>query len=377
MKTAASGIFVLILAVGFACLSPVAVRTLRGSSGGVRTRIDAITKKCRAEFPARYFFVDLNGLYARCTGRRLCNRVFRRDDGMLVRAKSGTPLDPGRCSAGIASLSDDLAKNGTEFIFVQLPGKPDRGGELLTACVDTILSALSAANVKTVDLRDRYSGTDASLERYFFRTDHHWNMDAVIDAAELLSRRLGAENVFGRDRWERRVLRRWFLGSQGKRTGVCFGGVDDLAYYVPRHGGVYMIELTRQDGTVERASGGFEINMDLFFLESRGDVHEENAYKIYRGIGGITPCVRHRHPGAPVRKRVAVIGDSFVRPLEACLSAAVEDLLVVDPRYPCGTSSVKEKITAFRPDVVMLCINPFALVRNKGVYPQYAFCEFP
>jgi hypothetical protein len=54
----------------------------------------------------------------------------------------------------------------------------------------------------------------------------------------------------------------------------------------------------------------------------------------------------------------------------------VEDLLVIDPRYPCGTSSVREKIMSYRPDVVMLCINPFALVRNKGAYPQYAFTEF-
>ena len=257
MNSLAPVIFVLSLAAGFACLAPVAVRSVQETrDGGVRARIRAVAKICRSEFPSRYFFVDLNGLYARCTGRRLCNRVCRRSDGILVRANSGVPLDPVRCAEGVRALAAELKGIGSDFVYVQLPGKPDLGGERLMACVDKALAAMSDMGVETIDLRKRYSGTDEQLARWFFRTDHHWNMDAVVDAADLLSRRLGAENGFGRDRWERRVLRRWFLGSQGKRTGVWFGGIDDLAYFVPRADGAYSIELTRADGTVEKASGG-------------------------------------------------------------------------------------------------------------------------
>ena len=341
--------------------------------------VGTVRKTCQTRFPLRTAFVDLNGLWARMTGRRLCNNVFRRPDGLLVRAKVGEPLDPVRCADGILALANDVQASGAAFTFVQLPGKPDRGGGHLTAVVDRLQRELATRGIATLDLRDRYAGTDERLGRYFFRTDHHWNMAAVLDAAGILADRMQTDGArfFAIEKWERRELKDWFLGSQGKRTGVFFGGLDDLVYYLPRGQGSYLLQFTSPDGTVRTAEGGFDVNIDALVETNCGDVHQENAYKIYRGIGGVWPCVRHRHADAPIRKRVALIGDSFVRPLEACLSAALSDLLVIDPRYPCGGTSVREKLGRFNPDEVFVCINPFALIKNKGLYPQYAFCEFP
>ena len=378
MMKAALAIFLMAaLLAGFVRLAPVAVRAACSATGGVRERIAAVQKACRAEFPGRYFFVDLNGLYARCTGRRLCNNVRRLDGGMLVRAKVGETLDPARCAAGVADIAGEHAARGARVVYVQLPGKPDGGAERLRAAADALLAALASSGVETLDLRGRYAGSPELLERYFFRTDHHWNMDAVLDAAGVLAAKFGDARVLRPDGWVKRELPSTFLGSQGKRTGQWFAGVDSLSYYEPVRTGDYCIELAGGDGRAESHAGGFDVVLDPGILSSRLDVHEENAYKVYRGIGGIWPCVRYRHADADNEMRLAVIGDSFVRPLGALLSAAFVDVLVVDPRYPCGGVSVRRRVREFAPDVLIVAYNPYALVLPKGMYATYALFEFP
>jgi len=367
----------LALFAGFLRLAPVAAWVAREAGGGARERIAAVQKACRAEFPLRRFFIDLNGLYVRCAGRRLCNNVMRMEDGMLVRAKVGAILDLDRCAAGVSDIAAEFASRGTRVIYAQLPGKPDGGGDRLAAATDALLAGLASSGVETLDLRGRYAGSSGLLARYFFRTDHHWNMDAVFDAAGVLAAMLGNGSAFQPGGWARRTLPVPFLGSQGKRTGRWFAGTDELSYYEPLSKGAYRIELVGGDGRPVVHEGGFEVLLDPEVLVAGSDVHEGNAYKIYRGIGGVSPCVRYRHVGAGGGKRLALIGDSFVRPLGALLSAAFEDVLVVDPRYPCGGVSVRRRVREFAPDVLIVGYNPFALVRPKGVYAPYAFFEFP
>lgn len=377
VKSAISILFALALATGAANLLPVAVRAARQSGGGVRERIAAVQKACRTEFPKRYFFVDLNGLYARCAGRRRCNNVRQLEGGMLVRAKTGDTLDPARCAAGLVELAAEHAARGARVLYAQLPGKPDIGSEKLATAADVFLSRLLDGRIEVLDLRKRYAGTPDLLARWFFRTDHHWNIDAVLDAAGVLAATLGDARDFAPEKWTKRTLPYAFLGSQGKRTGQWFAGTDDLWYYEPVCGGHYRIDLVGGDGAVDVRQGGFDVLLDDEVLKTRPDVHEGNAYKIYRGIGGITPHVRYRHGEAANKMRLAVVGDSFVRPLGALLSAAFADVLVVDPRYPCGGVSVRRRLRDFAPDVLVVAYNPFAFVRPKGLYAQYAFFEFP
>ncbi len=377
VKSAISILFALVLATGAAKLLPVAMRAARESRGGARERIAAVQKACRAEFPERYFFVDLNGLYARCAGRRRCNSVRLIDGGMLVRAKTGETLDPERCADGLAELAAEHAARGARVLYAQLPGKPDTGSEKLSAAANVFLSRLQDGKIEVLDLRKRYAGTPELLERWFFRTDHHWNIDAVLDAACVLAARLGDARDLAPEGWSKRTLPYAFLGSQGKRTGQWFAGTDALSYYEPVCGGHYRIDLVGGDGAVDSRQGGFDVLLDDEVLKTVPDVHEGNAYKIYRGIGGITPHVRYRHGEATNKMRLAVVGDSFVRPLGALLSAAFADVLVVDPRYPCGGVSVRRRLRDFAPDVLVVAYNPFAFVRPKGLYAQYAFFEFP
>ncbi len=378
MKRVISILVVLVLVAGSACLLPVATRAARDAGGGAKERVAAIQKACRAEFPNRNFFVDLNGFYARCSGRRLCNGVRRLDGGMLVRARVGEPLDPARCAAGISKLAVDHELRGVRVLYVQLPGKPDVGGERLGATVDAFLEYLKAVGVETLDLRDRYAGTHDKLTRWFFRTDHHWNIDAAFDATRVLATRLGDPRDLAPEGWTERTLPYAFLGSQGKRTGRWFAGVDKLSYLEPVVGGQCRIELTGGDGKTEVREGGFDVFLDQEVLGEVPDIHAGNAYKVYRGIGGITPCVRYWRREASNKLRVAVVGDSFVRPMGALLSAAFEDVMAVDPRYPCGDASVSRLLRDFEPDVLVVALNPFAFVRPKGgLYTQYAFFEFP
>ena len=72
-------------------------------------------------------------------------------------------------------------------------------------------------------------------------------------------------------------------------------------------------------------------------------------------------AVRHENGGAPVKRRLMVIGDSFVRPLQAMLSTVFSDILVLDQRRFAEGESVVKFVEDFKPDVVMQMNNPSAL----------------
>lgn len=312
-------------------------------------------------------FLNLNGLFARLTGRRVLNNVVKLNNGML----SGTyvELDMTALANSITDLSDYLSEQNIPFLYAQVPCKESLDGQSFPTGVisrgnsnaDNLLSLLSEAGVEALDLRPLLCQTPEMLEQYFYKTDHHWNSDGAFVAYQEILNYLyelvpegNIDLTYSQiDQWERHTINDcWHLGYWGKRVGIFFGGTDPLIWYtpkfetemscaVPKNGWLYCGDFT-------------DANIRTKYIEEK-NYFKWDAYYVY--IGGNYPLVQHRNLNAPSPLKVMMIKDSFNIPLQAYLSTVFQEIDVIDPRYS-PECTVAEYVERIAPDVVILAINP-------------------
>jgi len=314
----------------------------------------------------KHFFINLNGLFARVSGRRVYNNVVLLKNGMLARKE--WPIELNDMGKGLTELSRFVEECGGQFLYVQAPGKIDKEKKLLPEGVDSywnetaneLLEELRDNQVKTLDLQPYLSETPEQLKKYFFATDHHWNYTGAFvgfqKVTEELSQLFPERNIdltyTQWDQWESHTIEDHFLGSTGKRVGVFFGGVDDLTYYTPKFETEMSCAVPKYRDLFK---GDFTAaNMRQEFLDKR-DYFGMNAYCAY--IGGDYPLVQHRNANAPSDLKILVIKDSFVLPVQSYLSTVFQEIDVIDPRY-YTESTLAEYIGWTKPDLVMMLINP-------------------
>lgn len=324
---------------------------------------------CAKIFPLKAVFIELNGGFARLTGHRLCNRVFRDKRGMLL--TGAARRDVSEEAAAAIRFSEWLAGRGARYLYVQAPAKADRGGAMHpsfmshggNAMADEFVSRLRQSGVETLDLRETLALTPDDVCRQFYRTDHHWNNDAVFTAFGLVAGRLaemaGADSsavgkLTGAASWKREVWPNCFLGSRGRRTGRLFSGVDDLIVYTPRFKSQLLLDIPDKD--IHRVGSFRQTNMWNADAIQRAGCPSKIAYSALY-VGGYYPLVRHQNGNAPIRDKVMVIGDSYARPLAAFLSTVVSDLTVIDPRRLERSEKAVDIIRRLRPEVVLQLIN--------------------
>ena len=324
-------------------------------------------------------FVNLNGLFARLTGRRTLNKVVRLNNGML----GGTSIrvNTGALANSIMDLSDYLSEQNIPFLYVQMPYKESLDGQSYPVGVisyanqnaDDLLSRLSAAEVETLDLRPLLSQTPEMLEQNFYKVDHHWNSDGALIGFQEILRYLHELFPEGdidltyaqADRWERHSIDNWFLGSRGQRVGIFFGGTDSLIWHTPKFE-TEMSFAVPSHGIFFH--GDFnDANIRTKYIEEK-DYFGTTAYCVY--VGDNYPLGLHRNLYAPSPLKVLMIKDSFSLPLEAYLSTVFQEVDAIDSRY-FSECTVAEYVERTKPDVVIFAINPAQFAdkeyQNSGV----------
>lgn len=328
------------------------------------------------EFWGKDSFININGLFARLSGRHEYNHVLLLKNGMLGSGRQ-SPADS-KLPETLPAFSRFVESIGGEFLYVVTPYKMDMQHELLpvsfpeyqNACADSVLERLAEAGVQTLDLRRILTETPEQLEKYFYRTDHHWSPDGAFVAFQEImqyckdhARSETDVRYTNPDLWERHVLDNWFLGSLGKRVGSLYAGTDPLIWYTPVFE-TNMSCIIPHRGELFR--GSFEdTNIKDRFIKER-DLFHKNAYCVY--LGGDYPLVLHRNMNAPNKEKILIIKDSFVLPLQAFFSTEFAEIDVIDPRY-YSDSSIVEYCAWRKPDRVIM-------VNNVSALGNAAYAEF-
>ena len=311
----------------------------------------------------KYDFVNMNGLFARMTGKRQLNQTLLMKNGMLTNDRAYAPRSMKSYANGMVMFSDYLKEFGSCFIYSAIPYKSDMLTELVPAGInlgyhkvwgDDFVSYLAKNGVAYVDLRQDLIGTVEQLNQYYYRTDHHWTPDgAFVGFRSIMNKMKEIDpeldlSYTDRDMWELHIKQDWFLGSHGKRVGTLFTGVDDLMWLTPR------FETEMSCANLKHHSfykGDYEAAIIRQEFIDEADYFQKNAYYVY--IGGGYPLVLHRNTKAPNRGRILMIKDSFTPPLQALFAAAFTEVDVIDPRYYTD-STIAEYCAWTQPDFVLM-----------------------
>lgn len=335
------------------------------------TKFKAMAEEVRTgytsdDFKGKSSFINLNGLFARTIGQRVCNDVVLLKNDMLTLTMKRANME--KQANVLAELADYTKKFEIPFLYVQAPYKEDKEDSLYPTGVESyayenaeeLLQLLTEKQVDTLDLRPYLCETPELINQYYNRTDHHWNFAGAFVGFQQIAMRL--DQMFPEknldmtytqpDQWESHTLEDWSLGSRGKRVGKWFAGVEDVTWYTP----LFETEMSR---TVPKwqnfFSGDFETaNLRTKHIEEK-DYFAYSTYSLY--IGGDYPLVQHRNRKAVSDLHVLIIKDSYTSPVQAYLSTMITELDVIDPRH-LTECTVAEYISRTKSDVVLVMMNP-------------------
>ncbi|MBQ3289013.1 MAG: hypothetical protein IJH50_06340 [Kiritimatiellae bacterium] len=349
----------------------------------VRCRIASARKAIETEFPLRLSFVTLNGLFVRLARQHVCNGVLKTEPhGILFQPAAGQ-AGTKKAAGHVQQFASFCRQSGAAFLYVQLPRKLDICNRMLPAGVEEsshrnarrMLESLRGAGIDCIDMCGCFAATPDDVARNYYRTDHHWRNDAAFRMAGRLAAEIAARcavpeadarrasEMLSPDAWSREVRPSCFLGSLGRRTGALFAGLDDLTVLRPRFATRMSIRIPSRNIDI---SGTFEeTNMrraDEATTESKSFTMD--AYSALY-VGGNYSHTVHTNPNAPLRVRVLLIGDSFARPVEAFLSAAVRRLDAIDPRRTSKKFNISKYVRKTKPDIVIQMINPCVFGADK------------
>lgn len=322
--------------------------------------------------------IHVNGAFARATNRWIYNNVALLKNGMLTSSTSHR-VDITRQGEALVELSNFVERKGGHFLYVQAGNKADLLGETLPIGMkdyndenaDNMLVFLNSAQVNCLDLRPVLNADAEALEKYYFKTDHHWNYDGAFAGFGMIVEKL-SELVEGQpldctytdpQMWNTHVLKDHFLGSLGKRVGQYYTGVDDVKYYTPKFD-------TDMSFTVHHyshfAKGKFEETVLRTEYLEKNDYMTTDSYVLY--IGGGYPLVYHRNDQAPNDMKVLMIKDSYTIPVQAFMSTLFAEVDVIDPRY-FSANTIIEYIDQYDFDLVIYMVTTTAFSIS-----QYTTC---
>ena len=200
---------------------------------------------------------------------------------------------------------------------------------------------------------------------WFYKTDHHWNVQAGFSIAAATTKKMKEEfglnvdvDILDRKNFKSVKYKDVFLGSQGKKVTHGYISPEDFEVYYPVFDTSFSIQIPNIG--VDK-TGDFKdtliksdaLKTDYYYLD--------NAYLAF--LYGDTPLTRIHNPKCKNGTRLLVIKESKANAVNTYLAFSVEYLDIIDPRHFDG--SVRTFIEKTEPDIVLTCICPPMLGSNE------------
>ena len=148
-----------------------------------------------------------------------------------------------------------------------------------------------------------------------------------------------------------------FLGSSGRRTGICYGGLDDFSLIIPEFETDMSFEAPVEG--IKRSGEYEKVFFEKKFLEK--DYFEVDTFNTY--TGGHDLCMQ-RNDGAVNDKKLLVVKDSYTLALQPYYSFMFREVDVIDLRY-YEKETLKEYVDRTQPDMVIMEYSPGQMGEKK------------
>lgn len=315
-----------------------------------------------------HMFIQLYGAIQRATQRQVVDDTDTRYSVVKLSSDALTfvntaPLDTAPHGKAMARLRDQLDKRDLPLLYLQAPGKvapgngqlPDGVEDYSNDYADQLLSELEAQQIPYLDFRSLFAAIeDREWTSWFFSTDHHWTPEAAFTACAALFDTLRTDYGYdipalysSPDSFTRRSYEDYFLGSQGKRVGTLYAGVDDIELWQPTFPTSFTYSVPIYE--IER-TGPFEAS--LLFPErlEEKDYFNANPYTLYSGGDySLARIYNHENPDGP---RIMLLRDSFSCAMAPFLALGCSELITVDLRY--FHENLLSYVDWLKPDAVLV-----------------------
>lgn len=340
-----------------------------GISGIFSGVIDGVESGVSSSLFAKNSFINIYGLIANAFGNTFIRDVdpaynIVKDNNGQLQFITGV-RDDGKAAEEIVSLNKYLNEADIPFLYVQAPLKNIRGYTKLPEAftdysnsnTDAFKALLEEGGVNVLDLRENIEEDHLDKSTLFYNTDHHWRVEtalwAVGETIEALKDKYEIEldeeeKYVSSNSYHQQFLEQSFLGSQGRRVGKYYAGLDDFTLMIPSFETDYTVTIHKIDNTIVR-EGSFEEAIIDSSLINKKDAFT-NRYAAY--FGADYPEVTIQNHLADTKLNVLVVKDSFALPYTAFLSTMVSEVHMLDLRY-YDEMSIEEYVTAHDIDVVL------------------------
>ena len=329
-------------------------------------------------------FINLNGLMARVMGQRYMNDRVKLDNGHLTYLLP--QQDVTRAVIQLTKLYNAQKENRKHFLFVLVPyqvpkyenifpvGYEDYGNQN----ADNLIHILNEHAIPVLDLRDEMIKDGINNTDAFFKTDHHWTPETgfwahtkiinyfiqagIIDDIEPKYTDINEYNV--------ETLKNWFLGSNGKRTGSYYAGVDDFSIITPKFKTDISLEIPLYN-IFKSGSFADVIFHDLNKIYEK-NYFTENPYGNY-GYGDNTGKI-YINKQAPIDLKILSIRDSFACVTTTFLPIVIKKCYELDFRQNNNTGGFEDKNSfknfylELNPDIILVLINPSNISSANTTY---------
>ena len=320
--------------------------------------------------------VSYNGGFHRLLGQRVIRDadpsqiVIKTSDGSLTSVM--WKYDVSSLSEATIDFNSYLTDKDIPFLYISAPYKILEGYTELplgivdysNTITDEFSDSLQENQVDYLDLREDILADNLDWPNLFYKTDHHWQNKTAFWAfskvGKLLADQYGFtinQSYLNLDQYNIDIYEDSFLGSEGRRVGSLYAGLDDYTFISPRFTTDYDVTINKEGGSLRTQSGDF---MDAIIYAPLLDMTASistNHYASY--FGGDYPEVIIKNNNLNNGK-ILLIKDSFSLPFAAYLSTVVGEIHMIDLRY-FKQQTVLDYIDDYQPDMVLILYNPSVL----------------
>lgn len=364
--------FLLTLAVGLCLSFGTALTTAAGllknfRNFGVTGAVRVMERTVDEVYSRREDCLAAFGLTQRLLGKKEARNfeVLKSDDGQLYLSAADFPEDEETirlCAEQIAVLCAETEAYGGRFLFVQVPYKnagmasdlQDYTDDRTEEAEDLLLELLRESRVPTLDLRQ-----DAACSR-FYRTDHHWTVEASYAAACDLAAALlpdsgQRERLADPGQYEARCWPDSFLGSIGIKVGPYYTGKDDFTVLIPTFQTDFSFTILHDGEVVHHSEGPFFDSLVQRELLDDSRYLNKYASMLFGNTAGYEYILDNRLAGGD--DRVLCITHSYGRSMCAYLSLFSRQTTMLDPQPGRYEESFLRYIRDHQPDYVVFAYN--------------------
>lgn len=322
----------------------------------VRKLISKVEGTVNDELLGKISFIETYGYIQQVMGKsEVDNFTYGKDkNGFLNYASFYQEDDPKlmEYARQIRRLKESVESKGTKTLFINPPGKYvpnisiyDKGFPIkdINQVQDEFLLYLHNNGVETLDLRKPILESGLPYEKLFYKTDHHWTIEAAFlgfsaMVADMESR-YGVEldpSKFYRNlsNYNTYFYPQSMLGSIGRNSGINYSGLDDFTLITPKFETDLIWEAIDLSGDKKRKEGSFEEAILQLNLLSSTKIYSVSKYDTY--IETINPWDKITNKNNKDGPKILCIRDSYFSPTLSFLAPLCSEIHMI---WPLATAS--------------------------------------